>query len=235
MKKLIAGIAFLILAAVIFLIVSCSNSQEKGKTKAVKEREIPVRIATAALKDIPIEIKTFGNVKAHSSVSIKTEVDGVLTKVHFRKGQDIREGDLLFSIDPRSYKAALDQAKANLVRDRALEENALVNAARSKELYRRGYISLSDNDKALADAASQSAVVKADQAAIANARLQVERCSIRSPINGKAGDLLVYEGSLIKANDVPMVTINQIHPIEVFFSIPQADLATVRSGWPKIP
>ncbi|OPY13867.1 MAG: Multidrug resistance protein MdtA precursor [Syntrophus sp. PtaB.Bin001] len=229
MKKPVASITLLAFAAIIFLTASCSNSRDKNGTKTGREREIPVTVAAAVLKDVPIEIKTFGNVKAHSSVSVKAEIDGVLTKIHFRKGQNISKGDLLFSIDSRSYKAALDQAKANLVRDRALEENALVNASRSKELYKRGLISRSDNDKAQADAASLSAVSQADQAAIANARLQVERCSIRSPIDGRAGDLLVSEGALIKANDVTMVTINQIHPIEVFFSIPQTDLATVRN------
>jgi len=228
MKKIIAGITAIVIIAC-SLFPACSKTpQHDGTAKANRERAIPVMVAAAVLKDVPIEIKTFGNVKARSSVSIKAEVDGVLAGVHFRKGQDIRQGDLLFSIDPRSYKAALDQAKANLVRDRALEENALVNAARSKELLNRGLISRSDNDKAQADAYSLSAIVRANRAAIVSARLQVERCSIRSPINGKAGDLLVSEGALIKANDVPMVTINQIHPIEVFFSIPQADLATVR-------
>jgi len=227
--KIIAGMtAIVIIAGSLF--TACSKTpQDAGAAKANRERTIPVTVAAAVLKDIPLEIRTFGNVKARSSVSIKAEVDGVLAGIHFRKGQYIRRGDLLFSIDPRSYKAVLDQTKANLVRDRALEENALVNAARSKELFNRGLISRSDNDKAQADAGSLSAVVKADQAAIVNARLQVERCSIRSPINGKAGDLLVSEGTLIKANDVPMVTINQMHPIEVFFSIPQAELATVRS------
>jgi multidrug efflux system membrane fusion protein len=176
-----------------------------------------------------VDIKTFGTVQAQSSVQIKAEVGGILTKVHFRKGQKIGKGDLLFTIDPRSYQAVLAQAKGNLVRDRALEENARMNAERSKELLRRGFISQSDNDKMQAEAKSLAAVIAADEAAVANARLQLERCFIHSPINGRAGDLLVSEGSLIKEKDVPMVTINQIRPIEVFFSIPQADLPSVRA------
>jgi multidrug efflux system membrane fusion protein len=229
MKNLIAGVTIFALTAC-SLFTSCSNtSQEAGGAKAGRERTIPVTVADVVMKEMPIEIKTFGNVQSPSSVQIKAEVGGNLAKVHFRKGQNIRQGDLLFSIDPRSYKATLDQAKANLERDRALEENALLNAERSKELLKRGFISRSDKDKAQADADALSAVVKADEAAIVNARLQVERCSIRSPINGKAGDRLVSEGTLIKENDVPMVTINQIHPIEVFFSIPQADLPAVRN------
>jgi len=234
MKKHMAclmGIAFFITVS---LFSACSKtSQDTATAKAGRERLVPVTVADAVLKEIPVEIKTFGNVQTHASVQIKSEVDGILAKVHFRKGQDIRRGYLLFSIDSRSYQAALDQAKANLLRDRAQEENALANARRSRELLRRELISRSDNDKAQADYNALSATVRADRAAIAGAQLQAERCSIRSPISGKAGDLLTTEGTLIKANDIPMVTINQIQPIEVFFSVPQADLPAIRSAMAK--
>lgn len=229
MKKIMVELIFFVLTAG-SLFTSCSNpSQETGGAKSGQERAILVTVADVMIKEMPVEIRTFGNVKAQKSVQIKAEVDGILSRVHFQKGQNIRQGDLLFSIDPRSYNSALDQAKANLVRDRALEENAVLNAKRSKQLLEQDFISRSDKDKAQSDARALSAMVKADEAAITNAKLQVERCSIRSPINGRVGDLLVHEGSLIKANDVPMVTINQIHPIEVFFSIPQADLPAVRN------
>ncbi|SEM06480.1 membrane fusion protein, multidrug efflux system [Syntrophus gentianae] len=231
MKKFIACLAAAAFLMFGSLFTACSKtSPDATKTKAEKERLVPVTVTPAILKEVPIEIKTFGNVQARSSVQVKSEVDGILAKVHFRKGRNIRRGDLLFTIDPRSYQAALDQAKANLVRDRALEENALVNAARFQELFKRGLISRSDNDKARADAAALSATVRGNRAAIASASLQVERCSIRSPINGKAGDLLTHEGTLIKANDVPMVAINQIQPIEVFFSVSQAELPEIRSA-----
>lgn len=229
MKKIIAGaILFALIAS--GLLTSCSSkAQEENGSQGRKGKAVPVTVAVVGTRAVPIEITTFGTVQAKSSVQIRAEVGGNLTRVHFRKGQNINAGDLLFTIDPRSYKAALDQAKANLVRDRALEENALLNAERSKELLRQGFISQSDNDKAQTDAKAMSAAVSADEAAIASAKLQVEHCSIRSPISGKAGDLLISEGTLIKANDVPLVIINQIHPIEVFFSIPQADLPTVRA------
>ena len=228
MKNIIAGVTILALI-VCGLFTACSNTpQETSGAKTGKERAIPVMTANVITKEIPVEIKTFGNVQAHSSIQVKAEVGGNLARVHFRKGQSIRQGDLLFSIDSRSYKAALDQANANLARDRALEKNALINAERSKELLKQGFISRSDDDTAQANASSLTAVVKADEAAIVNAKLQVEHCSIRSPINGKAGDILVPEGTLVKANDVPMVTINQIRPIDVFFSIPQEELPAVR-------
>ena len=228
MKKIIAGASLLVLIAC-GLLTSCSNkAQDANNSKGGKGKAVPVTVAVVGTRAVPIEITTFGTVQAHSSIQVKAEVGGNLARVHFRKGQSIRQGDLLFSIDSRSYKAALDQANANLARDRALEENALINAERSKELLKQGFISRSDDDTAQANAGSLTAVVKADEAAIVNAKLQVEHCSIRSPINGKAGDILIPEGTLIKANDVPLVTINQIHPIEVFFSIPQAELPAVR-------
>lgn len=229
MKKIIMIVVIMAAGMCCFLASCSSKAQEANGSKGDKGKAVPVTVAAVGTKAVPIEITTFGTVQAQSSVQIKAEVGGNLTRVHFRKGQNIKAGDLLFTIDPRSYKAALDQAKANLVRDRALEENALLNAERSKELLRKGFISRSDNDKAQTDAKALSAVSHADEAAVINARLQVEHCSIRSPISGKAGDLLVSEGTLIKANDVPLVTINQTHPIEVFFSIPQADLPSVRT------
>ena len=230
MKRSLAAIAIFFLGVFPVLISACANSsQDASGAKDGRERAVPVTAATVIRKEMPIEIKTFGNVQAKSSVQIKAEVDGALAKVHFRKGQNIRRGDLLFSIDPRSYQAALAQAQANLLRDRALLEHALLTAKRARELLQRGYIARSDFDKAQSEADALSATIKADEAAIAHAKLQVERCSIRSPINGKAGDLLVSEGALIKAKDMTMVVINQLRPIEVFFSIPQADLPAVRS------
>lgn len=212
------------------ILASCTGkTQEASEAKNNREQAVPITVAAVEVKDAPIEIRTFGTVQAQSSVQIKSEVGGNLMRVHFRKGQKIRQGDLLFTIDPRSYKADLDQARANLERDQALEENARLNAKRAKELVKRGYIAQSDDDKAQTEVRMLSATTRAAEAAVVNARLQLERCFIRSPISGQVGDLLVNEGALIKANDIPMVAINQIHPIEVFFSIPQADLPGVRA------
>jgi len=231
MKKRFACLAAATLVISFFLITACSEtSRDAAPAKTSRDRQIPVTAAKAVLKEIPVEIKTFGNVQARSSIQIKSEVDGILAKVHFSKGQTIRRGDLLFTIDSRSYQAELDRARANLLRDRAMEEHALLTAARFRELFRRELISRSDNDKAQAEAAALTATVRADRAAAATARLQVERCSIHSPITGRTGDLLTAEGTLIRAREATMVTINQIRPIEVFFSVPQADLPAIRSA-----
>lgn len=190
---------------------------------------VPVTATAATMKSVPVELTTFGNVKAYSSVPIKAEVGGILTKVHFRKGQNVTAGALLFTIDQRPYKAALDQATANLERDKAQEQNAILNAERAKELVKKAFIAQSDYDKAQTDAKAISASVRGDEAAVVNAKLQLEHCSIHSPISGRASDILVDEGTLIKANDVTLVTINQMQPIEVSFSIPQSDLPAVRT------
>lgn len=228
MKKNITGVFLAVFIIGIFLISCSGKDPQANNSKGGKAKAVPVVTALVETKAVPVEIRTFGTVQAHSSIPVKAEVSGNLTKVHFRKGQNIKTGDLLFTIDPRPYQAALDQAKANLTRDKALEENALLNEKRSKELLSQNFIAQSDYDTARTNARSASAAVKADEAAVANAKLQLEYCFIHSPISGRAGDLLISEGTLIKANDVPLVVINQIHPIEVFFSIPQNELPAVR-------
>jgi multidrug efflux system membrane fusion protein len=231
-KKLI--LITIIAAGIVCLLSSCSReSQGVGKQKGREQAAVPVTVAAAVTKDMPIELSTFGTVRANSSVPIKAEVGGTLMKVHFQKGQNVNAGDLLFTIDPRPYRSSLEQAQANLLRDKAQAENALVNAERSKTLVEKGFIAQSDYDKAQADAKALAATLRADEAAVVNAKLQLEHCSIRSPISGRTGDTLVDEGTLVKANDVTLVTINRIHPIEVVFNIPQSYLSTVRSSMTK--
>jgi len=228
MKKNISGFLLAVLVTCIFIISCSGKGTDAHNSKGGRDKAIPVIIAAVETKAVPVEIRTFGTVQAHSSIPVKAEVSGNLTKVHFRKGQNIKTGDLLFTIDPRPYQAALDQAKANLTRDKALEENALLNEKRSKELLSQNFIAQSDYDTAQTNARSASAAVRADEAAVVSAKLQLDNCFIRSPINGRAGDLLISEGTLIKANDAALVVIKQIHPIEVFFSIPQNELPAVR-------
>ncbi len=228
MKKILSGAFLAVLITCIFLMSCSGKDAQTNNLKGGSDKAVPVVAALVEMKAVPVEIKTFGTVQAHSSIPVRAEVSGNLIKVHFRKGQSIKTGDLLFTIDPRPYETSLNQAKANLARDKALEENALLNEKRSRELLSQGFIAQSDHDKAQTDARAASAAVKAGEAAVAGAKLQFDNCFIRSPISGRAGDLLVSEGTLIKANDVALVVLNQIHPIEVFFSIPQNELAAVR-------
>lgn len=155
-------------------------------------------------------------------MALKSQINGVLMRVHFKEGEYVKKGKLLFTIDPRPYESALRQAEANLMRDRALLENAVEEMKRYEELFNKGYVSRSQYDQIKTNQEALEATIKADMAIVDNAKTQLSYCYIHSPINGKIGDLRVHEGNLIKANsDEPMATINQIQPIYVTFSVPE--------------
>jgi multidrug efflux system membrane fusion protein len=207
-------------------------------------------------KPVPVEIKVIGGVEAYSSVGVKAQVSGQLMKVYFSRGAEVKAGDLLFLIDPRPFDEAirqaeaalarntalLRQAEANLRRDTAQEKYARDQAGRYQKLFAEGVMSrqqaeqytLTAESSAEAMRADQAAIesyqaaVKADTASLANAKLQRSYCEIRSPLNGRAGDLLAEEGALVRTSDSALVMINQVHPVYVSFAVPQNRLAEVR-------
>ena len=180
-------------------------------------------------KTVPLQIKAVGNVEAYSTVSVKSQVTGVLTQAHFKEGQNVKKGQLLFTIDPRPYDAALKQAEANLARDTAQLQNSREQARRYAELVKKQYVSQEQYDQIRANADAAEAVVQADQAAVENAKVQLSYCYIFSPIDGQVGTLLVNEGNLVRVNDgTPLVVINQVTPIFVTFSVPEQNLADMR-------
>jgi multidrug efflux system membrane fusion protein len=225
---------------------------------------VPVTVAQAVEKSIPIQVKPIGNVESYSSIPVKAQVGGELIQIHFKEGQDVRKGDLLFEIDRRPYEQALRQAEANLNRDIAQEKqadanlardvaqskNAEVQAARYAKLAGEGVVSKEQNDQMRTNAGSLEASTRADQAALESARASVSAdraavekakldlgyCVIRSPIDGRTGSLQVKVGTLIKANaDTPMVTINQIYPAYVAFSVPEDQLTAIRRSMAARP
>lgn len=214
--------AVTVLAIVLFTGSSCS------KAKPAPPRTVPVVIQTADQKDVPLQLKTIGNVEAYNAVSIKVLVGGEVEGVYFREGQDVKKGDLLFKIDPAPYEAALKQAEANLARDAAQAKNAEEQAKRYAILVQKDYVSKDQYDQLRANADAQAAAVDADKANVENNRLQLAYCTIKAPINGRAGSVLVNNGNVIKANDVVLTTINQIMPIYVSFSIPEQNLADIK-------
>jgi membrane fusion protein, multidrug efflux system len=189
---------------------------------------VPVAAAKATLETIPVTRNTFGNVQAYATVLVKSQVNGILSEVHFTDGQYVKAGDLLIVIDPRFFKAAVVQAEANLKRDQAQLELARAELTRTEHLLKTGVMAQDDYDKAKATADTADATVAADQAVIDGFKLQLGYCYITSPIEGRTGALLINEGNAIKANDVPIMTVNQIKPIYVSFSLPESDLAAVR-------
>jgi multidrug efflux system membrane fusion protein len=190
---------------------------------------VPVLVATVVEKTVPVELKNIGNVEAYSTVSIKSRLAGQLVQVNFQEGQDVKQGELLFVIDPRPYEAALKQAEANLARDKALATKAQADAGRYAELIRKQFVSQQDYEQAKATADSLGATVHADQVAVENARLNLSYCYIKAPITGRTGSLIAHQGNMIKENaDTAMLVINQIQPIYVSFAIPEQNLAEIR-------
>lgn len=190
---------------------------------------VPVMVATAIQKAVPMQIRAVGNVEAYTTVSVKSQVTGVLNQAHFKEGQDVKKGQLLFTIDPRPFEAALKQAEANLARDTAQLKNLREQVRRYAELVEKQYVSREQYDQIKTNADAAEAVVDADRAAVENAKVQLSYCYIYSPVNGRVGGLLVNEGNLVRVNDAPpLVVINQINPINVTFAVPEQHLADLK-------
>jgi multidrug efflux system membrane fusion protein len=224
-RGVIAAILALALLGIVIHLVS-ANKPEKGRGR---EAAVPVLASTVGQKDIPVQLSAIGKVEAYATVSIKIRVTGELTQVHFREGQEVKKGDLLFTIDPRPYQAALDEAQARLERDTALLAKAEKDAERYSQLVKGDYVSADRYEQARSSADALSATVAADKAQVDSARLQLGYCYIRSPLTGRTGSLLVKQGSMIKANeDTGMMDIAQIQPIYVSFSVPERNLPAIK-------
>lgn len=196
---------------------------------AEMNQSVPVTVAEAVEKDMPVQVTAIGNVEAYSTVTIKSLVDGEIQRAYFTQGQDVRKGDLLFIIDQRPFKATLQQTEANLARDEAQAQNARQQLQRYSQLEQAGIVSKDQYDQYQTNATALEAAVRADRAAVEQAKIQLSYCSIYSPISGRTGSLLVYPGNLVKTNDTSLVVINQITPIYVDFSVPEQYLAEIKN------
>jgi multidrug efflux system membrane fusion protein len=180
-------------------------------------------------KTLPVQLRAVGIVEAYSTVSVRSQITGTLTNVHFKEGQDVKKGELLFTIDPRPFEAALKQVEANLARDLAQLENAVQQARRYGELVKKEYVSQEQYDQIRTNAGALEAVVQADRAAVENAKVQLGYCYIYSPVTGRTGSLLVNEGNLVRVNDAtPLLVINQVSPIYVNFTLPEQNLQEIK-------
>jgi len=192
---------------------------------------VPVNIAAAVRKDMPLEVRTFGNVEPIASVAIKAQVGGELIDVSFKEGQDVKKKDLLFTIQPRLYATQLAQANANLDRDRALAENAKLNLKRHETLDAKGSGVKEELEKARTLVESTAATVRADEALVLIAETQHGYTTIEAPMDGRAGSIRLRPGNLIKAgDDLPLTTIVQLAPIYVTFALPEEHLTTIRKS-----
>jgi multidrug efflux system membrane fusion protein len=217
-----------VFAFVVLLISGCTG---KDAVQAAKPQlaAAPVRIANVTSRTMPVELQAIGNVEAISTVSIKAQISGQLVGVHFKEGDFVKKGQLLFTIERPPFEAALRQAEGTLAKDEAQALNSKLDAERYQGLGKQGVVSKQQVDAAGAAANAMAATVAADKAAVETAKINLEYTSIYSPINGRTGSVGVKEGNLVKANDVPiLVTINQIEPIYVSFSIPEQQLAELK-------
>ena len=228
----------------------------KGGKKGGFGGDVPVTVAVVTQKTVPVEQNVIGNVEAYSTISVKAQVGGELTNVSFNEGDFVKKGDLLFTIDPRPFQATLDsaiatvakdeavlgQAKANLARDKANLRYQQATATRYAELFKGGIISKDQSEQLSATADATSQAVAADEAAIQSAtadlaaakaavdsaRVQLGYTQIRSPIDGRTGNLAVKKGNVVAATNVELITITQIEPIYVTFAVPEAGLNDIK-------
>jgi multidrug efflux system membrane fusion protein len=215
--------------AALLLLAACSTEAEKEKPSPAA----PVTVGVAVTKNVPVVIKAIGTVEPYNSVSVRAQVGGEITGIYFQQGQEVSQGDLLFTIDPRPYQVALEAALADLARDNSTLKSAEEDVLRYRELIKKDYVTSQQYDQVVANADALKATVEADEAAVKNARINLDYCTVRSPISGRTGNVLVQLGNVIKANDLPVVTINQITPVYVSFSVPEKYLSDIQRHFAK--
>lgn len=204
------------------------NTQQQAAATAV-----PVLFATAEAKDVPIILRGLGTVQAFNTVSIKSRVEGAVTKINFKEGQEVRIGDVLIQLDARPFQAALDQAEALLARDKASLANAQTDLQRYAKLLAQQFTPEQTYTTQKSTVAQDQATINNDEASIKAAQLNVEYATIKSPIDGVTGIRLVDLGNLVQANSQTLVILTQIKPIYVVFTLPEADIRRIREAIAK--
>ena len=230
MKKTFFIVALLALAgAGVYFWTGGKEKAGAAGQNAARDRPIAVKTVTAKVQPMPVIVEAVGTVEPEHSVAVRAQVNGVLEQVLFREGDKVQKGQLLFRIDDRALRAALDQARAALARDQAQLREAEAQRERLKPLAEREYITRQEYAQALASAEALAASVGVDRAQVEAARVQLGYSEIRAPITGRTGSLAVKAGNLVSAAaTTPLVVINSIQPVRVAFNIPQAYLEEVR-------
>jgi multidrug efflux system membrane fusion protein len=219
---MVVGHSRLVAGAAVAAVVACGGkAPERSPT-------IPVSVAPAVRIDAPALVAANGVVEPVQTVAVEAQVGGTLTEVSFQEGEEVTEGQVLFRIDPRPFAAALRQAEGMLARDKAQASSAQSDAVRYKALVAKDYVTQSQAEQAQAQATSTLATVQSDSAAVENARLNLDYTTIRAPIGGRTGSLLVKRGNLVKPSGGPLVVINQLQPIFVRFPVTARDFLALR-------
>jgi multidrug efflux system membrane fusion protein len=227
LRRVAFGLLAAALPASLLPLVGCSSKPAESQGMRMEFR-VPVTVARAVAKTMPVQVEVIGNVEAYSNVSVRAQIAGEVERAYFTQGQDVKKGQMLFTLDRRPFEATLHQYEANLAHDEAQLANALAQAERNHKLFEAGIISMDQYDTFHTNAQALEATVRADKAAIENANVNLSYCSVYSPIDGRTGSYQVYPGNIAKVNDTVLVVINQIHPIYVSFAVPEHYLGEVK-------
>ncbi|HEV8073384.1 MAG TPA: efflux RND transporter periplasmic adaptor subunit [Opitutaceae bacterium] len=225
MKFLCRGLAVVLIPLVVLLISACSG--DAGKSAAPP---VPVMTALVKKQSVPVNLISIGTVQSLRAVSVKSQVDGVIAEIHFKEGDEVKAGDLLITLDRRPFENNVRMAEADLATARAEAEHADADVERYKPLDEQSLVAKDTYTQFVTTAEIAKATVQAKEAALANAELQLSYASITAPIDGRTGQLQLHEGALVKANDAGAVllTVNQLAPISVAYSLPETYLDRVR-------
>lgn len=199
-----------------------------GGKKMPPKQAVPVKTGTVAVQPRPVSLFSVGTVEPVETAAVRPQVGGVITAVAFSEGQDVRQGQLLFRIDPRPFEASLAAARAQFSRDSSQAANAALQAGRYAELVQKDYVTAEQYDAMRTQAEMLRSVVRQDEAAIAQAELNLAYASVLAPISGRTGGLLVKKGNVVRANDAALVVIHQMRPIRVRFAVPENQLGRIR-------
>jgi len=235
-RRAIGAAVVLLLAAIVAIWRLSPGTEVPVAAAQTATPGIPVTAGTVAARDVPVFLNGIGTVQAYNMVAIKSRVDGQIVKVDFKEGQDIKTGDPLFTVDPRPFQAALEQAQANKQKDEAQLVGAQLDLDRYEKLIGSGWQTRQSYDQQKATVGTLQASIKGDEAQINTAKLNLSYADIRSPIDGRLGARLVDKGNLVHATDnAPLVMITEVKPIFVSFTLPQDDFDDLREGQNKSP
>jgi len=214
------------LARVLILSVLVAGCASNARPRNAR---LPVKVAQAELRSVPLALTATGTIEAIQNADVGSQVGGVVTRIAFAEGQQVSAGQVLIELDPRPFRNALEQAQATLARDRAQAENARREAERARQLLEQNLLSRSEHDQKITNSDAFAATVRADSAQVASARLELQYATIRAPVGGQTGRLMVHVGDLVRAGtSEPLVTVVQVRPVRVRFNIPVGDVPLVQ-------
>lgn len=220
----------LVLCCMLALTVGCRKGPKADKRQGPGDAPVPVGVAVAEQRDVPVRLRAIGTVEPYQTVAVKSQVQGELIEVRFTEGRSVKAGEVLFVIDPRPFEVALRLAQATLAKNTAIAKDAQAEAARMAGLLGSEAAAQRESERAAAAADAAWAQVEADRANVDQAGLNLEYCTIRAPFDAYAGSLLAYKGAILKARETDLVTLNQVCPILVTFAVPEQLLAEIRAN-----